>query len=64
MSSDPYIFNIDSVKFNRKLSDVQPQSGQNAKIVQFLPDGKRLISFDYLNGYGIWPGINNSLFYK
>lgn len=29
-----------------------------------MPDGKRILSSDYINGIGIWPGVNDTLYYK
>jgi hypothetical protein len=29
-----------------------------------MPDGRRFLSSDALNGIGIWPGVKNNLFYK
>lgn len=44
--------------------DIQPLAGKNEKKATYMPDGKRFISSDALNGIGLWPGINNNLFYK
>ncbi len=29
-----------------------------------MPDGKRFMSSDALNGIGIWPGVRETLYYK
>lgn len=34
----------------------QPSYYNNYKIASFLPDGKRVISSDYTEGLGLWPG--------
>ena len=39
-------------------------ASKNAKKATFIPDGKRFLSSDALNGLGIWPGVGNVLFYK
>lgn len=37
----------------------------NFKLVRYTPDGKRVISGDYLRGVGYWPGApDRSLTYK
>jgi hypothetical protein len=64
LSTSPMAFSIISSVYFKKMNDIQPQSSQNAKIAQYMPDGVRFYSFDYLNGVGLWPGLNNVLYYK
>jgi WD40 repeat protein len=44
--------------------DIQPLAAKNDKKATYMPDGKRFLSSDALNGIGIWPGVKNTLFYK
>ncbi len=39
-------------------------SSENAKVARYMPDHDRFYSYDYLDGVGIWPGLNNKLYYK
>jgi len=63
LNVSPQLLEIDTGLF-KLLKDIQPQSSLNAKKSQFMPDGKRVLSSDYINGLGIWPGVNDTLYYK
>lgn len=63
LNVSPQLLNLDTGLFVL-LKDIQPQSSLNAKKAQFMPDGKRVLSSDYVNGIGIWPGVNNTLYYQ
>ncbi len=64
LSSSPGFFSLENGgAFFKKYSDIQPMSSQNAKIAIYMPDNSRFYSYDYLNGVGIWPGLNNKLYY-
>lgn len=64
LSSSPGFYSIENNGvFFKKLSDIQPMSSQNAKIAKYMPDNSRFYSFDYLNGVGIWPGLQDRLYY-
>jgi hypothetical protein len=46
------------------MKDIQPLSSSNAKVATFMPDGKRFLSSDFRNGIGLWPGLQDTLFYQ
>lgn len=61
----PRKFSFESKTFGRVAQDEQPFQKENFKVVNFLPDGKRVISGDYNQGVGYWPGLpNKPLIYK
>lgn len=55
--------NVETGIFFKKSNDIQPKSTLNPKNVKYMPDGVRLYSSDNLLGIGVWPGVNNQLFY-
>jgi hypothetical protein len=63
LNVSPQLLELDTGLF-KLLKDIQPQSSLNAKKARYMPDGKRILSSDYINGIGIWPGVNNTLYYK
>lgn len=65
LSSSPTIYSIDNDgSFIKRFDDIQPMSSKNAKIAHYFPDAQRYYSFDYLDGVGLWPGLQNKLYYK
>jgi hypothetical protein len=64
LSSSPTTFSLNNGgTFFKQFNDIQPMSSQNAKIAAYMPDCTRYFSFDYLDGVGLWPGINSKLYY-
>jgi hypothetical protein len=59
----PQYFRLDTGFFVPD-KDIQPAAAVNAKKAKYMPDGKRFLSSDVLEGAGLWPGVGNSLFYK
>ena len=59
----PQFLRIDTGYFV-PMKDIQPLASKNEKKATYMPDGKRFLSSDAMNGIGIWPGIKNNLFYR
>lgn len=66
MSPKIYDFSQDYLGFQTLFLDgEQPGYYNNYKIVEFMPDGKRVASSDYIEGVGLWPGEpTDSLVYR
>lgn len=63
LNVSPQFFKIDTGYFVPS-NDIQPLAAKNPKTAVYMPDGKRFMSSDALNGIGIWPGVKNTLFYR
>lgn len=63
LNVSPQFLKIDTGYFV-PAKDIQPLAGKNEKKATYMPEGKRFMSSDALNGIGIWPGIKNNLYYK
>lgn len=63
LNVSPQFFKLDTQYF-APVKDIQPLATKNAKKANYMPDGKRFLSSDSLNGIGLWPGVGNKLFYK
>lgn len=52
-------------EITRVAEQEQPFQADNYKVVRYMPDGKRVVSGDYVKGMGYWPGFpDKNLIYK
>lgn len=63
LNVSPQFLRIDTGYFV-PMKDIQPLAAKNEKKATYIPDGKRFLSSDAMNGIGVWPGVNNNLFYR
>jgi hypothetical protein len=63
LNVSPQFLHIDTGNFV-PMKDIQPLATKNEKKAAYMPDGKRFLSSDAMNGIGLWPGVKNNLFYR
>jgi hypothetical protein len=63
LNVSPQTFHLDTLTFTAP-KDIQPQASSNAKKASYMPDGKRFLSSDFLDGIGVWPGVKQQLYYQ
>ena len=63
LNVSPQFLRIDTGNFV-PMKGIQPLATKNEKKATYMPDGKRFLSSDAMNGIGLWPGVKNSLLYR
>ncbi len=63
LNVSPQFLKIDTGYFV-PAKDIQPMASKNTKKATYMPDGKRFMSSDALDGIGLWSGVKNTLLYK